>query len=114
MDRYFQRRIGCGMSYLNLDRMTTWGTPLYQAAAGGNLTMVKWLLEQKVDVDGPGRSVCHCMPIGKRASGRFARSFSASYRPAYTFSTYSPLPTIRRHCSPPALCRSLSGDSGIG
>ncbi|KXH33698.1 hypothetical protein CSAL01_11631 [Colletotrichum salicis] len=83
MDRYFHRRIGCGMNYLNLDRMTTWGTLLYQAAAGGHFKMVRWLLEQNVDVDGPGRSMCLCMPIGKRASGRFARSFSASYRPAY-------------------------------
>ncbi|KXH34051.1 hypothetical protein CSIM01_02386 [Colletotrichum simmondsii] len=64
-----------------LDRMTTWGTPLYQAAAGGRYEMVKWLLDQNVDVDGPGRSLCNCMPIGRRARGR---PFPSICRPART------------------------------
>ncbi|KAI3554426.1 hypothetical protein CABS01_02222 [Colletotrichum abscissum] len=65
----------------NLDRMTTWGTPLYQAAAGGRYEMVKWLLDQNVDVDGPGRNLCYCMPIGKTALGQ---SFPSIFRPART------------------------------
>ncbi|KAK7447216.1 hypothetical protein Landi51_07091 [Colletotrichum acutatum] len=65
----------------NLDRMTTWGTPLYQATAGGRYEMVKWLLDQNVDVDGPGRSLCCCMPVGKMARGR---SFPSICRPART------------------------------
>ncbi|KZL65838.1 ankyrin repeat domain-containing protein [Colletotrichum tofieldiae] len=40
---------------------TCWGTPLHLAARNGHMRVVKWLIEQGVDINAPARYLCHCV-----------------------------------------------------
>ncbi|KAF6786794.1 ankyrin repeat domain protein [Colletotrichum sojae] len=46
-----------------------WGTPLHLAVRSGHIHVVKWLLEQNVDVDSPGRYLCRCVDVYSQGPG---------------------------------------------